>query len=97
MSLGFLSSLGCFHGGLGLFGRRHLGVKLKQLFQPLGVVLEAAADVDALQHFVVALVGMSQVVRHGVRVVQVGDGGGEMRFAASRMSSAQRVRSALFC
>ena len=41
-----------------MFGRyrRHLGIKLKQFFQPFGVVLEAAANVNALQRFVVAFV-----------------------------------------
>ena len=68
-----------------MFGRRrHLRIKLKQFFQPLGVVLETATDVDALQHFVVALVGVTQVVRHGLRVVQVGDRGGEVRFAGQQ-------------
>lgn len=41
-------------------------------------------DVDAFQHFVVARVGVAQVVRHLVRVVQLGDGGGEMRLAGEQ-------------
>jgi hypothetical protein len=61
--------------------RHHLGIKLKQLFQPLGIVLETAADVDALQHFVVALVGAAQIFWQVAQVAQVGDSGGEMGFA----------------
>jgi hypothetical protein len=44
-------------GLIACFARRHLRVQLKQLLQPLGVVLKATADVDALQHLVVPLVG----------------------------------------
>jgi hypothetical protein len=40
-----------------------LRVEFKELFQPLRVVLETAADVDALQRFVVAFVGGAQVPR----------------------------------
>jgi hypothetical protein len=70
---------------LGLLPRRHFGVCLKQLFQPLGVVLETAADVDALQHFVVtpwAWRGLSGI---GLRVVPADDGGREMRLASQQV------------
>jgi hypothetical protein len=49
-----------------LFLRGHLGVEFEELFQPLGVVLEAAADVDALQRLVVALVSGAQVGKNRV-------------------------------
>ena len=63
-------------------GRRgHLGVKLEQLFQPLGVVPEAAADIDALQHLVVALMRLAQVGGHVVGVVEIGDRRREMCLA----------------
>ena len=74
----------------------HFGVELEQLFQPLGVVLEPAADIDALQHLVVALMRRAQIVGHGVGIVEIGDRRGKCASRAKRMSSAQRVRSALF-
>ena len=55
--------------------------RVEQLFQPLGVVLEAAADVDALQHLVVALMRLAQVGGHVVGIVEVGDRRREMRLA----------------
>ena len=61
--------------------RSHLGVEFEQLFQPLGVVPEAAADVDALQHLVVALVRLAQVGGHGLGIVEIGDRRREMRLA----------------
>ena len=45
------------HGG-------HLGVEFQELFQPFGVVLEAAAEVDALERLVVALEGFAEVGGH---------------------------------
>ena len=62
----------------------HAGVEFKELFEALGVVLEAAADVDALEGFVVALVGGTLLHRaHAQRVrarraavLRVGDGDG---------------------
>ena len=59
----------------------HFRVKLEQLFQPLGVVLEPAADIDALQHLVVALMRRAQVGGHGVGVIEIGDRRREMRLA----------------
>ena len=56
------------------FACRHLGVHVEQFLQQLGVVLEAAADIDALQHFVIALMGMAQVFGHGVGVIEIGNG-----------------------
>ena len=64
-----------------VFGADHLGVQLEQLFQPLGVVAEAPADVDALQRLVVALVRFAQVGGHFVWIVKVGDRRREVRFA----------------
>src|SRR3546814_11309675 len=66
----------------------HLGVEIKQLLQSFGVVLEATTDIDTLQHFIVVLVGTAKVLRHGVWVIQVGDGGGEVCFAGQ-----QNIRS----
>ncbi len=60
---------------------RHLRVHLEQFFQPLGVVLEAAADIDAFQHLVVAVMRGAKVVGHLCGVIEIGDGGGEMRLA----------------
>lgn len=54
-------------------GRRrsgHLDVKVEERFEALGVVLGTAADVDALQRLVVAIVGGAQVSGH----LLVGDG-----------------------
>ncbi len=62
-------------GGVG----GHFGVELEEFFEALGVVLEAAAEVDALQGLVVALVGGAEVGGHFFRVVEVGDGRREMR------------------
>ena len=52
-----------------------LGVEVEQLFQPLGIVLEATTDVNALQHLVVAIMRRTQVGGHGVGIVEIGDGG----------------------
>ena len=62
----------------------HLGIHVEQLLQPFGVVLEAPADVDAFQGFVVAVVGGTEVCGHGLGVVEVGDGGGEMGLAGQQ-------------
>jgi hypothetical protein len=56
-------------------------VKCKQPFQAFCVILETATDVNALQYFVIALVRSAQIVRHGVGVIEIGDGGGEMVLA----------------
>jgi len=70
-----------FLGFAGLFVLRcHFGVEIKQLLQPLGIIFKAAADVDALQHFVVALMGTAQIVGHLVGGVEIGNGSGEMGF-----------------
>ena len=76
----------------------HPGIKLKQLFQPLGVILEAAADVDALQRFIVALVGFAQVGGHVAGVVEVGNGGREMCLARQQdiLGAAGQVGFVLF-
>ena len=62
----------------------HFGVEVKQLFQPFGIIFEAAAYVDALQHFVIAIMRMAQVFGHFTfaifDLVQIGDGGGKMCF-----------------
>ena len=59
----------------------HLGVKLEQLFQPLGVVAEAAADIDALKHLVVALMRLAQIGGHVLGIIEIGDGRRKMRLA----------------
>ncbi|ESS67483.1 hypothetical protein MGMO_164c00180 [Methyloglobulus morosus KoM1] len=74
----------------------HLGIKLEQLFQPFGVVSEAAADVDAFQHFIIAFVRLPQVGGHVVGSYRSAMVAGKCASLASRMFSAQRVRSALF-
>jgi hypothetical protein len=74
----------------------HLGIEVEQLLQPLGVVLEAATDVDALQHFVIALMRRAQVSGHGLGVIEVGNGRREMMLPRQQDVLAQRVRSSLF-
>ena len=49
------------------------------MLQPFGVVAETAADIDALQRFIVGVVRLAQIVGHGFRVVEVGDSGGIVR------------------
>ena len=80
----------------GLFS--HPGIHLKQLLQPFGVVFEAAAYVDAFDDFVIAVVGGAQVVGHGGRVVEVGDGGGEMGLSGEQdvFSAAGQVGDVFF-
>lgn len=76
----------------------HLGIQLKQLLEPFGVVFETATDVDALQHFIVAFVGGAKVIRHGVGIVEVGNGGGKMCFAGQQnvFSAAGEISFVLF-
>src|SRR5882757_4389759 len=66
-----------------LFGDA-LGVEFKQLFQPFGVVAKAAADVDALKHLVVAVMGFAQVGGHRLGVVEISDCRGKMRLACQQ-------------
>lgn len=47
---------------LRLFGGYAEGVQLEQFFQPFGIVFDAAAEIDAFQHLVVAFVGVAQVL-----------------------------------
>ena len=54
---------------LGL-GGRHPGVQVEQLLQPLSVVLELAADVDPLDHFVVLFMREAQIIRHHIGIVE---------------------------
>src|ERR1035437_1776485 len=59
---------------LGWYGRGgHFSIEIKQLFEPLGIVLKAASDVDALQNLVVTIMCLAQVIRHCFGVVEVGD------------------------
>src|SRR5690606_15032455 len=84
-SLASRSSRGLFlrrRGGGRLGG--HLGVEGEKGFEALGVVFEAAADVDAFESLVVAVVGGAQIGRHFVGIVEIGDGGGEMRLAGEQ-------------
>ena len=39
----------------------HLRVQLEQLLQPLRIVTEEPADVDAVQHLVIALAGSAEI------------------------------------
>src|SRR3546814_10093057 len=65
---------------LGLsFPGGHLRIQLKQLFQSFGIVLKSTADIDALQHLVIAVVSGSQVVRHLLGVIEISDCRREMR------------------
>lgn len=61
--------------------RPHPGVEFEQLFEPLGVVPEPAADIDAFERLVVSLMGMAQIIGYLFRGVEIGDGCGEMRLA----------------
>src|SRR5690606_27336820 len=61
-----------------------LGVGFEELFEARGLVLEAAADVDALQGLVVALVGRAEVGGHGVGIVEIGDGCREVCLAGEQ-------------
>jgi hypothetical protein len=53
---------GCLLGG-------HFGIQLEEFFEAFGVVFEAATDVDAFKHFVVKVVGFSEVGGHVLGVV----------------------------
>src|SRR3546814_12554246 len=59
----------------------HFGVEFEQFFEALGVVFEAAADVDAFEDLVVAIMRVAEVFGHLLRIVALGDGLGEMRLA----------------
>src|SRR5437879_1846477 len=66
--------LAVFTSGTFLWGRLfrdYFGVEFKELFQSLGIILEASADVDALQCLVVSVVGLTQVSRHCLRIVKI--------------------------
>ena len=71
-----------WRGGGALGG--HLGVEGEEGFEAFGIVFEAAAEVDAFEGFVVAVVGGAQVGGHFVVVVEIGDGCGEMRLAGEQ-------------
>ena len=58
----------------------HLRVQLEQLLQPLRIVPEASADVNALKHLVVTVVGGAEILRHAVSSVEIGDRGRKVRF-----------------
>jgi hypothetical protein len=62
----------------------HFSIKLKQLFQPLGVVFEAATDVDAFEHFIISIVCFTQIFRHFIGSIEIGDRGWEMRFTGEQ-------------
>ncbi len=62
----------------------HLRIKLEQLFQALCVVLETASDINALQYFIIAFVRLAQILRHGVRIVEVGNRVGEVMFSSNQ-------------
>src|SRR6266496_4122931 len=51
--------------------RGHFGVEIEELFQALGIVFEAATDINALQHFVVALMRLAQIRGHVIRIVEL--------------------------
>ena len=62
----------------------HLGIHLKQFFEPFGIIFEAAAYIDALKHFVIMGMSRTQVFGHGVGLIEISDGGGEMGFAGQQ-------------
>lgn len=82
----------------GLWFTGHLRIHLGQLFQPFGVVLKAAADVDAFEDHVVAVVGGAQVFGHLFGVVEARYGGGEVRLAGEEdvFSAGSQVGLVLF-
>jgi hypothetical protein len=51
----------------------HFGIKLEEFFESFSVVFEAATDVDALEDFVVAFVGLAQVGGHVFGGTEIGD------------------------
>src|SRR3546814_1712324 len=61
----------------------HFGVEFEQFFEALGVVFEAAADVDAFEDLVVAIMRVAVGFGHLLRIVELGDGLGEMRLAGA--------------
>lgn len=74
----------CQGSELSKWRSRHLGVKLEQLFEALGIVLETAADGDALQRLVVPFMGLAQVGGHLLGIVKIGDCSGEMGLASQQ-------------
>ena len=64
--------------------RRHPRVKLKQPFEPLGIITKTPADVDTLQQLIILIMGATQIVGHAVRIVQIGDRCREVRFAGQQ-------------
>ena len=76
--------LACFFAFDGRFLCSHFALEGEEFFQALGVVFEAAADVDAFQDFVVAFVRVAQVFRHRAGGVEVGDGFREVHFAGKK-------------
>ena len=79
-------------------GRGHLRIKVEQLFQPFGVVLEAAPDINALKNFVVR-----SCAREGRRaclgVIEISDGGRKMFFPRQQdvFGAARKVGLVLLC
>src|SRR3546814_14344483 len=60
----------------------HFGVEFEQFFEALGVVFEAAADVDASEDLVVAIMRVAEVLGYLLRNGELGDGIGAMRLAS---------------
>ena len=75
---------GCGHGACGVPARLLCydpNIQPKQLLQPFRIVLEAAANHDALQALIVAIMGMAEIFGHLFGIVELGHGGGEVGFA----------------
>ncbi|MEZ7956276.1 MAG: hypothetical protein QMC23_05235 [Rubritalea sp.] len=53
--------------------RGHFGVELEEFFQSLGIVLEAATDVDPLQGLIIPLESLAQIFRQGLWFIQIRD------------------------
>jgi hypothetical protein len=69
-------------------------VEVEQLLKPLGIILEPATDVDALQNLVIALMCMAQVLWHVVWVIEVGNRRREVRLPSQEdvFSTARKVQ-----
>jgi hypothetical protein len=59
----------------------HLREKLEELLQPLRVVAETSADIDALKYFVVPFMRVAQIGGDVVRVIEVSNGRRKMCLA----------------
>jgi len=96
-----LFRLPCQIAGLagGVLGSGHARVKVEQFFEAFGVVLEAAADIDAFQYLVVALVRVTKVGRHFTWFIEFSDGCRKVRLPCEQnvLGAARQVHFVLLC